>query len=152
MEAANYLNTYPKAYSIEPRDVNAIIAAHGNMMGMAISNAIWEKYRLGEMANFKDPRTEAPATRNIYLGEGEGELMGPGFSVTSLAKRGVVFLVCNTALAQASRVLASRTHQTQADVHRELTEGLVPGAVLVPAMIVALNRAQERGCTYLYCG
>lgn len=152
METANYLNTYPKAYGVDARDVNAIVAAHGNMMGMAIGDAIWAKYRLGEIANFKDPRTEAPATRNIYLREGEGELMGPGFSVSSLARRGVIFLVCNTSLAQASRALASRTNQQQADVHRELVDALVPGAVLVAAMIIAINRAQERGCTYLYCG
>jgi intracellular sulfur oxidation DsrE/DsrF family protein len=37
-------------------------------------------------------------------------------------------------------------------VFKELTENLVPNGHMVPAGIVAVNRAQERGYTFTYVG
>jgi intracellular sulfur oxidation DsrE/DsrF family protein len=41
----------------------------------------------------------------------------------------------------------------QADsIFKELAANLVPNARIVPAGIVAVNRAQERGYTFVYAG
>ena len=34
----------------------------------------------------------------------------------------------------------------------ELVHGLLPDVTVVPAMVVALGLAQERGCSYVYAG
>jgi hypothetical protein len=34
-------------------------------------------------------------------------------------------------------------------MYSELSGGRLPGVILVPAMVVAINRAQERGFTYI---
>jgi intracellular sulfur oxidation DsrE/DsrF family protein len=39
-----------------------------------------------------------------------------------------------------------------ASVERRLEEGLLPGVMIVPAMVVALARLQERRFSYVYAG
>jgi intracellular sulfur oxidation DsrE/DsrF family protein len=153
-ETRAYLDIYPKAYGLGDRDVNAVVAAHGIMLCMLLGDEIWKRYELGAFptADFTDPRTNAPALRNIYLTDGEGEVLPEGTSVPALMKRGVTFLACNNALTHFSQTLAARAKRPQPAVYDELRAGLVPGSVVVPAMIIAINRAQERGCSYIFTG
>ncbi len=46
--------------------------------------------------------------------------------------------------------IAQKTGGKTDDVFKELSENLVPNARLVPAGIVAVNRAQEHGYTFSY--
>ena len=83
-----------------------------------------------------------PAVRNIFPGDGE-------YSVAALQARGVLFLVCGTALRIASAAWAPSVSQTAEATLAELKANLLPGVVEVPALVVALNRAQEAGFTYV---
>ena len=94
-----------------------------------------------------DPKTSAPATRNIYLTPQDGE--PPDAAVADLMKRGVTFVVCNVALLNLSKRLA-RAGTTPEALHDELAAGLVEGAVLVPDVFVAMQRAQKRGVAYIF--
>jgi intracellular sulfur oxidation DsrE/DsrF family protein len=64
-----------------------------------------------------------------------------------MAKRGVRFAVCSMATRAASQLIATKSGANVDAVFKELTENLVQGGCMVPAGIVAVNRAQERG----YC-
>jgi hypothetical protein len=57
--------------------------------------------------------------------------------------------MCNTALRLRSRALAAERGETYEAVYEDLKASLLPGMVLVPALVVALNRAQEAGFSYL---
>lgn len=151
-QAKAYLDIYPGAYGVKESEVNAVVAAHGFMLGMLLSDGAWKKYSLGEFGKFTDPRTKAPAVRNLYLTEGEGEVMEEGTSVPSLMKRGVRFLACNNALTGFSYMVAAGTKQPQPAVYDDLRGSLIPGSIVVPAMIIAIGRAQEHGVTYIYSG
>lgn len=37
-----------------------------------------------------------------------------------------------------------------AAIRNELEANMLPGIIIVPAMVVAINRAQDRGFTYMY--
>ncbi len=151
-QAKAFLDIYPTAYGIKTSAANAVVAAHGYMLGMLLSDDAWKKYGLGDVGHFTDPRTKAPATRNIYLTEGAGETLEAGTSVPALMKRGVTFLACNNALTGLSFLIAQESKLEQSAVYADLRSALVPGTVVVPAMIIAINRAQEHGLTYIYCG
>ena len=100
------------------------------------------KVRLRESPNLLDPSTKEVAARNVFAS-------GAPLSVDTLQKRGVVFLMCNTALRLTSQALAKARNETPEAVYDDLKASRLPGTILVPAMVVAINRAQEAGFTYL---
>jgi intracellular sulfur oxidation DsrE/DsrF family protein len=64
-------------------------------------------------------------------------------------KRGVVFLMCNNALRLTSQALAKARGEAAEAVYEDLKASRLPGTVLVPAMVVAINRAEEAGFSYV---
>ncbi len=50
--------------------------------------------------------------------------------------------------ATKAGVLSKNAGVTPEQAKKEWVAGLIPGVVLVPSGVLAVNRAQERGCTY----
>src|SRR5690606_17835302 len=113
---------------------------------------VWEKFGLGERFDVRDPRTGAPAHRNVFARGEEIGVVPPDASVTALQERGVIFLLCNNSLKRLTTTLSQAGFGEQEAVRAELLEGLLPGVEVVPAMVVALNVAQEKGLSYVYSG
>jgi hypothetical protein len=141
----NYLDTFRDVYHLEPPDVNIAIGIARTAFPMNASDAIWQKYKLGERWNIKDPSTGQPATRNIFLGQASG---GDRATVRALQARGAFFWQCNVALGAVVGMLARATSTPAADLRAELVAGLNPGVTLVPAHALATGLVQERGFTY----
>jgi hypothetical protein len=128
-----------------PDDVNVIVAISHKAFPMNASDALWEKYKLGEVWGIKDSATGKPSVRNIFLGAATG---AAGATVRALQARGVVFWQCNFALGAVASELAAKTGAKSQDVRSELMAGLNPGVRMVPAHTWAIGYAQERGFTY----
>jgi intracellular sulfur oxidation DsrE/DsrF family protein len=73
-------------------------------------------------------------------------------SMEKLQARGVQFTACNVALTVLSGMTSKNAGTTPEVAKQEWTAGLLPGVVLVPAGVLAVNRAQEKGCAYCYGG
>jgi hypothetical protein len=143
-----YKTAYPTEYGVNPNDVNAVLAAHGKTGVTTYVDAAWEKYDFGKMFDVKDPKTKDTATRNVYYA---GDDDNPGIREALAA--GVVVLSCRTALRGiASELADQKKFGSKEEIERDLTASLIPGVVLVPAMIIAVGRAQEQQCTYVYAG
>ena len=67
---------------------------------------------------------------------------------TSGALAAAVMLVAIVLLRVLSGVLSKNAGVTPEQAKKEWVAGLIPGVVLVPSGVLAVNRAQERGCTY----
>ena len=121
----------------------------------AYTDAIWAKYGgpLAERAEFVDPKSkEAPKT-NLFLASGYGSLLSNnGVLLDATVKRGVHLAVCQMATRANANAIAQRTGAKVDDIYQELVSNLVPNSHMVPAGIVALNRAQERGYSFSYGG
>ncbi len=137
----NYLDANRDVFALEPPDVNTAVGISRRAFPVNASDAIWEKYRLGERWKIVDPRTKQPAVRNVFLDAPEG--------VKALQARGTVFWQCNIALGAVVQELAQASGQPPQDVRAELIAGLNPGVRLVPAHVLALGLVQERGFTYM---
>jgi intracellular sulfur oxidation DsrE/DsrF family protein len=72
--------------------------------------------------------------------------------ILALQKRGVVFTVCGMALRRRATEAAQRSGATAEAVRQEWRAGLLPGVIEVAAGVVAVNRTQERGFSYVYAG
>lgn len=140
--AANYLDVYESAYGFAPAHVSAVIGVHGSALPIALNDAAWNKYELGKRISVNDPTTKEPAKRNIFA-------VGGPISIDTVIGRGVLLLVCNVALTMTARSLATARSLPEAAVYDDLKASLIPGAILVPGLVVAINRAQEKGFTYV---
>jgi hypothetical protein len=128
-----------------PNDINALVAISHKAFPMNASDQLWEKYKLGEVWGIKDPATEKPSVRNIFLGAVTG---AGGATVRALQGRGVIFWQCNFALGAVASELAEKTGGKSQEIRADLIAGLNPGVRLVPAHTWAIGYVQEHGFTY----
>ena len=140
----NYLDTYRDVFGLESPNINTAVGISRAAFPVNASDAIWQKYRLGERWKIIDPSTKQPAVRNVFLGDSADDA-----SVKALQARGTVLWQCNIALGGIVQELARATQMPAQQVRTELVAGLNPGVRLVPAHVMALGIAQERGFTYM---
>ena len=69
-------------------------------------------------------------------------------SLENLQKLGTTVIMCNNAFMAWVGFLAGKGLGTAADIEKELRANLVPGAVTVPAMVIAIEKAQGKGIAY----
>jgi intracellular sulfur oxidation DsrE/DsrF family protein len=149
--AKNFFNAHRDAYGTVYPDVQAVLGIHGAAYPLVFSDPVWAKYGFGRREKIKDPRTGKPAVRNIFWQSREGEWMHE-YSVNALQARGSKFIFCNNVLRFLTRTLAQESGMSYETMRAELIQGLLPDVTVVPAMVVALGLAQERGCAYVYAG
>jgi intracellular sulfur oxidation DsrE/DsrF family protein len=138
----NYLDTYRDVFHLESPAVNTAVGISRSSFPINVSDAIWQKYKIGERWKIDDPATKQAAVRNIFFDGGPS-------SIKALQARGTAFWQCNVALTAIAGQLAQSTGAAAADVREELIAGLNPGVHLVPAHVMAIGIAQEHGFTYM---
>jgi hypothetical protein len=119
----NYLNTFRDVFHLEPPEVSVAVGIARTAFPINASDALWQKYKLGEGWKIQDPSSGKPATRNPFLGQASG---GSGVSVRALLARGVTFWQCNIALGGIASQLARETGSPVDAVRAELVAGLNP--------------------------
>jgi hypothetical protein len=137
----NYLDTYRDVFGLQSPDVNTAVGI-SRAIAINLSDAMWQKYKIGERYKIVDPATKQPSVRNIFLSDGDT-------SVKAMQARGTVFWQCNVALGLVSQQLAQAAGTPAADVRADLLGGLNPGVQLVPSHVMAIGIAQEHGFTYM---
>jgi len=147
VDARTMLTNARESYSVPESQFSLAVATHGPAIQGLFRDDLWEKRALGAYYKVNDPKTAAPATRNIYLTPQDGE--PPDAAVSELMKRGVTFVVCNVALKNLAKRLSASGGNADA-IYEELAAGLVPGAFLVPDVFVSMQRAQKRGVAYIF--
>ncbi len=148
--ALNYMDSHNAATSTKDSDMTAVLVFRHFAMPLVVSDAIWMKYNVGAIINVTDPATKAPATRNIFH---DAIMMRPGLTYEKMiADRGAVIVACNLALTVISGMAGQRIGLSAEQAKAEWTAGLLPGVALAHSSVYAVNRAQEKGCTYCYGG
>jgi intracellular sulfur oxidation DsrE/DsrF family protein len=143
MFATNYFIANRNGYGLQDSDLAVVVVARHNSTPFAFNDAIWGKYgvAISNQAGFVDPRTKEPAKVNAYASRLE-----------SLIKRGAHLAVCQMAARAFAGVMARSAGGNTEAVYEEITRNLLPNSHIVPAGIVAVNRAQERGYTFVTAG
>jgi intracellular sulfur oxidation DsrE/DsrF family protein len=133
-------------------DISVMAVLRHGAVALALVDQAWAKYKLGEVFKINDPKTNAPAVRNIFYNTAEGELPLPGMDIRDLLQTGVLFGACNMAIKFYSGMLAKNTGGNADTIASEWRTALIPGIQLVPSGVWAVNRAQERACSYCFAG
>jgi intracellular sulfur oxidation DsrE/DsrF family protein len=143
----NYFNTNKNAYALQDGDLAVVLVARHLSTLFAYNDSVWAKYgvQITRRTNYNDPKTNQPPTINLF------NVTDRGTTLDSLLKRGLRLGVCQVSTRGNAGMIAMAIGATAETVYNELVANLVPNARLVPAGIVAVNRAQERGYTLAYC-
>lgn len=136
------MDAYEVAYGEGPGALHAAAVFYGRGVVLGMSGNMWKTYRIAESVKRRgDVLTDGTASGHPFALE-----------FAELTKRGATFLVCDNALTDWATYLvttAGFNDRPIEAVHADLRTHLVPGALLVPAGVAALNQAQEAHFTYL---
>ena len=147
--ATNYFTANQDVYGLKESDLAVIIVARHKSTSFAYSDAIWAKYgkQLSEQAEYTDPKTKEAPKINVYGPAGETVQAG---RMDALMKKGVQFAVCSMSTRGISGRIAKANGLETDSVFKEITANLIGNAHMVPAGVLAVNRAQEHGYSFIY--
>ena len=137
--ATNYYLANNSGYGLQNADLAVLIIARHASTPFAYKDEIWAKYGV-QISDFVE-RGKEPSMRNAN-----------GRTLTTLVGRGAHLAVCQLATRAIAGSIARATNSTTDEIYREIEANLLPNSHLVPAGIVAVNRAQERGYTLVHGG
>ena len=146
--ASNFMNVNHSDYGLQDNDMAIVIIARHFSTPFAYNDAMWAKYGMAftQFTKFNDPKTKAAPKINVYNTPDFGDMLpNRGVTLDALANRGVQFAVCALATRFFAGMMAQGTGGNADAINSELVANLVKNARMVPAGIVAVNRAQERG-------
>ena len=72
----------------------------------------------------------------------------PAIGIESLQKMGTKFLLCTNALGGWCLELEARGKGKAEDIQKDLGANMLPGVTIVPAMVIAIEKAQAAGIAY----
>jgi intracellular sulfur oxidation DsrE/DsrF family protein len=148
--AAEFFDQYHEVHDAADKDTRPVIVFRRMGTVMALNDAMWAKYAIGESRKITDSATHAPAVRNVFWKAAPGA--SPDASsekIDTLRTRGLISLVCNIALGSVAYGFAERTKTDVEAVQAEVRANIIPGAFIVPSGIFGLIRAQNAGCAYM---
>ena len=139
-------------YALPEGDIVVVACLRHFATPFAFNDAMWTKYGkpMSALLQFTDPKTKQPPSKNVFNSPDYGmELTNLGSTIDSVVKRGTRFAVCDMATHFFAGGVAMASGGNPDAVYKELVANLIPNSHMVPAGVVAVNRAQEYGYTLL---
>ena len=151
-----FLLTNGKTAPTDPEKSVIVVLRH-NAIPYAMEDALWAKYKFGELFKVTDEVSKTPSVRNPFWKPKAGDFKVPGIGnvaigINELQESGVLFCACDVAMTVFSAVAAENLKKDPADVKKEWVAGLLPAVQKVPSGVWAVGRAQEHGCAYCFAG
>ncbi|HZQ42372.1 MAG TPA: hypothetical protein VFA99_03930 [Acidobacteriaceae bacterium] len=151
----NSLNGLHFGFGVPEDQIRVVVAMHGPSNMLNFDDAAWQKYRIGELLGVNDPASGSPATRNPFFAKKDTGGSDPNdpssmlqdTSIEALQSRKAVFLSCHTATEEQVRsfVKSGRMQGEPEAIVKDLQAHLIPGAIVVPAMVAAIAILQTQG-------
>ena len=150
--ANNFFQVNNDFYDLADSDMAVVLLARHFSTPFAFNDAMWEKYGASwaDMARFNDPRTNQAPTANLYNAGPITGLGNRGLTLDGLVGRGMKIALCQVAARGFAGAAARAAGADTDEVFEEVMDNLLDGVQPVPAGIVAIGRAQERGFTFSF--
>ncbi|MGE3277119.1 MAG: hypothetical protein AB7O67_18550 [Vicinamibacterales bacterium] len=141
--AGNWMRVNKSEYGLTDADLGLVIVVRHGTGPFAFNEAMWTKYGqifAGRMSALNPEKHPNPTT-NVHAER-----------LKALAGQGMHLAVCNLTTRAYTQLIAEATSREADAVYQELTSNTVGPATFVPAGIVAVTRAQERGYSLVSIG
>jgi len=139
-------------YALPERDIAIVVCFRHSATAFGFNDAMWGKYSkaMNATPQLTDPNTKQPPTTNLFYSVDYGTaLPNFGSTIEDLVKFGIHFAICGMATRGLAGGIASETGVDAETVYKELVANTIPSSHIVPAGVLAVNRAQEYGYTLL---
>lgn len=137
-----FLDTQKNNYGKTDKDCGVVVGLNGKAIGLVFNDAMWAKYPIAQTMGMTGTKNPAGPTGSDQIAQ--------------LISRGGIILVCNNSLRASGQRFLPEDKRGDAAARTAFAEearaNLLPGMDIVPAMVVALQQAQDRGCRYIYAG
>jgi intracellular sulfur oxidation DsrE/DsrF family protein len=146
--ANNFVNVNRSDYGLQNSDLAVVIVARHRSTPFAYNDEMWSKYgmTMTTLTKLDDPKSKLAPKVNVYNSGDYGNLLpNRGLTLDALSKQGVQFAVCSMATRAVAGMIAGAVGGNAETINSELIANLVSNSRMVPAGIVAVNRAQEHG-------
>ena len=146
---SNFIRVNQADYGLQSSDLAVVIVVRHRSTPFGYNDAMWAKYGapIAARSKVEDPKTKVAPKINLFTSGSYGDLLSNrGTTWDALFKQGVQLAVCSTSTRAYAATIAQALGGDADAIFKELTSNLVgSNARMVPAGIVAVNRAQERG-------
>jgi intracellular sulfur oxidation DsrE/DsrF family protein len=147
-----------QVWSFRQPDFLCVSGTHGSAHLALYDQGTWDKYQLAKIAGANIGSntfiTLPPASAHdaADFQATDGAFSSKNNGVAALQRRGVVFLACHNAIWElAERLVAAGQNPDHLGVEAiaaELTNHLIPGALLTPGVVATLVELQRAGFAY----
>jgi intracellular sulfur oxidation DsrE/DsrF family protein len=144
----NALNAYEFSYNMGAGSLAVLAVLIGPSIVLALNDAMWKKYHIGTALKLPS------ATNSYYIASSNLDLSASpddpngvyqDWSAQALLKRGASFMVCHNATTAVAGLLAAGMGLNAASVLSDFEHNLLPGFLMVPAGVAAVQAAQTNG-------
>jgi hypothetical protein len=149
----NYLNASDSGYGLKDKDHAVVLILRHRSTPFAFNNAIWGKHGVAitQRTQYNDPTTNQPPKVNVFAAPPDPSQRGRR-GLPDVIARGVHLAVCGVSARNYANTIAEAGGGTPDQVYNEIAANLLQNGRIVPAGIIAVNRAQEHGYSLAYCG
>jgi hypothetical protein len=149
-----------QVWSYRQPDFLAVSATHGTCHLALFDEVMWDKYDFPAMIKNQFKRniflTVPPAVRGKNAGDFNDPhgLFSPAANcIPLLVERGAVFLACHNMIWEFSHALIAKGHNPDHLNHErlaaDLTNHLIPGAILTPGIVATIPLLEAAGYRYI---
>ena len=141
--AGNIVDTSKTDYDLAANELAIVIVTRHRTTPFAFNDAMWAKYGKAYAAQmaWADPNAKDGPTTNPYTRR-----------LTQLAAQGITLAICNRTTRAYSGNAARQTGGDAEAVRKEMMANTVIAGHFVPAGVIAVTRAQERGYANISIG
>ena len=142
--SGNLFETNLAAYDVANKDMAVVLVVRHNTTPFGYNDAMWSKYgkQLAARMGWVDPKTKDVPSTNINATR-----------IANLAKEGLMVAVCQRTTRAYSTIIAREFDKKPDDIYNEIASNLViPSARIVPAGVICVTRAQEKGYALVTVG
>ncbi|HKN66098.1 MAG TPA: hypothetical protein VJW73_07460, partial [Gemmatimonadaceae bacterium] len=133
-------------------ELSAVLVLRHNGIQLAMQQAYWDKYGIGEEKKVSHPITQQGTDRNpVLLASSRGEVpaMFDDAALDRFISRGGIALACNLALQDVIESIQKKENVSAEEARKQAIAFMVPGVILQPSGVFAALHAQDVGCKYL---
>jgi intracellular sulfur oxidation DsrE/DsrF family protein len=145
----NSMNAYQ--FSLGLGNLATLAVMIGPSIVFALNDSMWKKYSIGKMLGLAPTNTYYQASSNLDLSADPDDPSGvyQDWSAEAVLKRGGQFFVCHNATTAVAAIIAMKMSTTSPKaVLADFEKNLLPGFLMVPAGVAAVQEALENGWKY----
>jgi hypothetical protein len=150
--AAMWTGHYKSVLKLQDSDLSPVLVIRHAAIPLAMTHEFWEEYDVARQNKIMHPMTSKKTKRNPALMNVEVDGLSPAFARLTLDKQiaaGATVLACNLAFVRMVALVSNEHRIGPEEARKKALEGLVPGVILQPSGIFAVQMAQENGCKYI---